>query len=101
MTRSLSTAFAAGLALLALPHSGTPASAQPISAAHDDVEWELDRQAPYAGSGWLESEGGTAAVEFPSSGIDLRSWISLPEPLRRSPPCRQAIPSQWALFSRY
>ncbi len=73
------TTVAAGLALLALPYSVTPASAQSRSAAHDDVEWELDRQAPYAGAGWLESEGGTAAVEFPSSGIDLRSWISLPE----------------------
>ncbi len=79
MTRKRSTALAAGLMLLALPYFVTPASAQPISAAHDDAEWELDRQAPYAGAGWLESEGGSVAVDFPSSGIDLRSWISLPE----------------------
>jgi hypothetical protein len=45
MTRRLSTALAAGLTLLALPYSVTPASAQPVSAAHDDAEWELDRQA--------------------------------------------------------
>ncbi|MBW2692423.1 MAG: choice-of-anchor B family protein, partial [Deltaproteobacteria bacterium] len=79
MTRKRSTALAAGLILLALPYFVTPASAQPVSAAHDDAEWELDRQAPYAGAGWLESEGGSVAVDFPSSGIDLRSWISLPE----------------------
>jgi len=79
MTRKLSTAFTAGLTLLALGDLAMSASAQTLSAAHDDIEWELDRQAPYAEAGWRESEGGTAAVAFPSAGIDLRSWISLPE----------------------
>ncbi len=79
MTRKLSTAFTAGLTLLALGDLAISASAQTVSAAHDDIEWELDRQAPYAEAGWRESEGGTAAIEFPSAGIDLRSWISLPE----------------------
>ena len=79
MAKTLSTAFAIGMALFAMPLSTRPASAQTLSAAHDDLEWELDRQVRYAGAGWLESEGGGVAVDFPSSGIDLRSWISLPE----------------------
>jgi choice-of-anchor B domain-containing protein len=79
LVKSMSTTLAVGLALLALPFSGSPADAQIVSAAHDDAEWEQDRQPPYAGAGWLESDGGSAAVDFPSSGIDLRSWISLSE----------------------
>jgi len=66
------------LTLLALPFAA-PARAQYVSAAHDDAEWENDRQPPYAGSGWLESAGGSAPVDFPRAGIDLRSWISLSE----------------------
>jgi hypothetical protein len=68
-----------GLLLTALSLTASPALAQIVSAAHDDEEWNNDRQPPYAGSGWLESTGGSASVAFPSSGIDLRSWISLTE----------------------
>ena len=68
-----------GLLLAALSLTGSPALAQIVSAAHDDEEWNDDRQPPYAGAGWLESEGGSAPPEFPRSGIDLRSWISLTE----------------------
>jgi choice-of-anchor B domain-containing protein len=79
MIQTMNPALAVGLTLLALPISGSPVGAQIISAAHDDAEWEHDRQPPYAGAGWLESDGGSVAIDFPSSGIDLRSWISLPE----------------------
>ncbi len=79
MVHPTHTAIAAALTLLAVSCAGSPARAQFVSAAHDDAEWENDRQAPYAGSGWLESQGGTAPVDFPKSGIDLRSWISLAE----------------------
>ena len=46
-----------------------------IVGAHDDEDWHNDRQPPYFGSGWLESQGGSPPVEFPSSGVTLRSWI--------------------------
>jgi len=68
-----------GLLLAALSLTASPAFAQIVSAAHDDEEWNNDRQPPYGGSGWLESEGGSAPIQFPSSGIDLRGWISLTE----------------------
>ena len=62
------------LALVAVPALQGTASA-PVVAAHHDEQWQRDRQPPYDGSGWLESDGGTPPVEFPSSGIALRSWI--------------------------
>ena len=46
-----------------------------VQFAHDDDQWEHDRRPPYAGDGWLESQGGTPPVAFPSQGVDLRSWI--------------------------
>ncbi len=79
MVHPTRTTIAIWLTILALPFAGPPARAQFVSAAHDDAEWENDRQPPYAGSGWLESQGGSAPVDFPRSGIDLRSWISLAE----------------------
>lgn len=79
MPNARSSALAVGLTLLALAYAASPANAQILSAAHDDLAWQRDRQAPYPGAGWLESEGGSAAVDFPRSGIDLRSWISLTE----------------------
>lgn len=51
-----------------------PVGAQ-ITALHDDSEWASDRQSPYGGAGWLESQGGSPALVFPSSGVTLRSWI--------------------------
>jgi len=68
-------ALAVLLLLLVVPAPRRPARAQVVSAAHDDVEWQNDRQPPYGGAGWLESEGGSPPVSFPSAGIDLRSWL--------------------------
>lgn len=60
--------LALGLLLAALP-------AVPPAAAHEDDAWANDRQAPYAGAGWLESVGGPAPLVFPRAGVHLRSWI--------------------------
>jgi choice-of-anchor B domain-containing protein len=51
-------------------------SAQVLRAAHDTPEWEADRQSPYAGSGWRESEGGSPSETFESVGVQLRSWLT-------------------------
>ena len=64
-------AFASGV------HS--PAQAQSVLAAHDDEEWHHDREPPYTGAGWLASQGGSPPVTFPSSGVELRSWIPVGE----------------------
>ncbi len=68
---------ALGLALLGIPPLSGAASAPVIVAAHEDEEWHNDRQPPYDGSGWSESQGESPQVDFPSSGIDLRSWLSV------------------------
>jgi choice-of-anchor B domain-containing protein len=68
---------ALGLALLGIPPLSGAASAPVIVAAHEDEEWHSDRQPPYDGSGWSESQGESPQVDFPSSGIDLRSWLSV------------------------
>ncbi len=65
--------FALALALGVTLHA--PAFSQMVQFAHDDDQWEHDRHPPYAGDGWLESQGGTPPVAFPSQGVDLRSWI--------------------------
>jgi hypothetical protein len=64
-----------GLLLATLPLTGSPALAQIVSAAHDNAEWNNDRQPPYGGNGWLESEGGSPSVTFPSSGIDIEKGL--------------------------
>ena len=69
--------FALTLVLMVVSAPQGPAAAQVVSAAHEDAEWENDRQSPYDGEGWLESQGGSPALSFPSSGVALRSWISL------------------------
>ena len=68
-------ALALGLFLAAL--AAPQVSAQVLRAAHDTPEWEADRQSPYAGSGWLESGGGSPPETFDSLGIQLRSWLAL------------------------
>lgn len=47
--------------------------------AHPDTQFEADNQDPYSGDGWLESEGGSPSISFSSSGVTLRSWITLDE----------------------
>jgi choice-of-anchor B domain-containing protein len=47
------------------------------TAADDSEEWQNDRQAPFAGAGWTTSQGGSPSVSFPSSGVDLLSWVPL------------------------
>ena len=42
---------------------------------HEDSEWHNDRQEPYTGAGWRESQGGSPPIAFASSGVVLRSWI--------------------------
>jgi choice-of-anchor B domain-containing protein len=71
-----------GRALLALAlllgvvsHPQGPVAAQVVAAAHDDAEWENDRQPAYDGDGWLASQGGTPPLSFPSAGVALGSWI--------------------------
>ena len=64
------------LLIAAAPRAGT---AQVTSGAHEDAEWEADRQAPYAGAGWLESQGGGSPLVFARTGVALRSWLSLDE----------------------
>lgn len=54
-----------------------PASAQVATTAHDDLEWQNDRQPPYGGAGWLASQGGSPPVSFPSAGVTLGSWIAV------------------------
>jgi choice-of-anchor B domain-containing protein len=48
-----------------------------LAAAALDLDAEADDQDPYLGPGWNETQGGSPAVAFPSSGVDLRSWIPL------------------------
>jgi choice-of-anchor B domain-containing protein len=80
------------LLMLPLLHFVTPAGACPIPAgdpgaaslsavqqAHPDGQKEADNQDPYTGNGWRESEGGAPDVTFSSSGVTLRSWITLDE----------------------
>jgi choice-of-anchor B domain-containing protein len=69
--------FTLALVLMVVPAPQGPAAAQVVSAAHEDSEWESDRQSPYGGDGWLESQGGSPSVAFSSAGVALRSWISL------------------------
>jgi choice-of-anchor B domain-containing protein len=75
MVDPMRVCFALGLALVTFLAWRIPASAQVVSAAHEDEEWHNDRQPPYSGAGWLESQGGSTPVEFPSSEVALRSWI--------------------------
>ena len=73
MVASKAAHFALTLALAVTLHA--PAFSQTVQFAHDDDQWEHDRKPPYAGDGWLESQGGSPPVTFPSQGVDLRSWI--------------------------
>lgn len=74
--------FCVALALVQvlLPGEGTAQQATDLVPRHpDDGKFGADNQAPYPGSGWTESEGGSPSIQFPASGIDLRSWITLDE----------------------
>ena len=51
--------------------------ASSTSLAHDDSEWEQDREAPYPGTGWTASQGGNPAVSFASQGVVLQSWLTV------------------------
>src|SRR5262245_33970641 len=68
---------AIGLALCAIATPGARATPPIAPLAHEDEEWEHDRQPPYAGEGWLASQGGAPPLAFASSGVELRSWIPL------------------------
>jgi choice-of-anchor B domain-containing protein len=69
----------AALLLLGLAAAPHPAPAQVTSSAHEDSEWEADRQSAYSGEGWLESQGGSPPLAFSRSGVTLRSWLPLDE----------------------
>jgi choice-of-anchor B domain-containing protein len=46
-------------------------------SAHDDTEWDHDRQPPYVGPGWTAAAGGGPPVTFASAGVQLQSWLTL------------------------
>ncbi|MFQ5489288.1 MAG: choice-of-anchor B family protein [Phycisphaerae bacterium] len=49
------------------------------SWAHDDAEFQADRQPPYNGPGWRAANGGVPPIVFAQQGVNLMSWIPLVE----------------------
>jgi len=63
---------------------GALAAPQPLPPpaplhAHPDEQHTADDQPPYEGEGWVEQQGGSAPISFPSSGVTLRIWLPLHE----------------------
>ncbi len=71
MSRMKPTSFICGLLL--------PVVVATLSLAHEDEEFQNDRQDPYDGPGWRRADGGAPPIVFPNSGILLQSWIPLVE----------------------
>lgn len=49
------------------------------AAAHEDHQFDEDRQPPYDGPGWKKVNGGSPSLAFVGTNIELRSWITLLE----------------------
>lgn len=49
------------------------------ASGHEDEKFLLDREPVYGGPGYQRAPGLLPAVTFPSSGITLLSWLTLPE----------------------
>ncbi|MBI4716812.1 MAG: choice-of-anchor B family protein [Planctomycetes bacterium] len=47
--------------------------------AHDDSQWQQDRQPPYLGPGYRMADGGAPPLNFSSNGVQLLAWIPLNE----------------------
>src|SRR2546423_1190371 len=50
-----------------------------LSAHEGDMAVLLDKQVPYPGRGWTANSGGGGApdIDFPSSGVELLSWLPI------------------------
>lgn len=87
--------LALGLALAASPALPEPLPAQVTLAAHEDDAWAQDREPPYGGSGWTQSQGGSPPEAFDSSGVVLRSWL----PVTDFDPAATAANDCWSYVS--